>query len=219
MGASLAREWSIVTRRPAFIVALLVHATVLAAFVVAWGDGRGVPLFLDGEFYAQARTIQGALLAGLLPWSAARLAATERGDAAAWLCAIAAVRPASFTAARAGAVFGALWVIVAAGLPVVLFARQMSGTPLTRVVRDETVMIALAIVAVATALALQRTVAGRLLGWLGAAAVTLLIAGAAYAAAVPVIYKGAAMAASGAALLCWLVLRADTTLRYLQDPV
>ena len=219
MRASLAREWAIATGCPAFVVALLLHATVLAIFVTAWGDGRGVPLLLPHEFYAQTRTVQGALLAGLLPWAAARLAGRERGDAAAWLCAMTAIRPSAFTAARACAVSGALWVIVAAGLPVVLFARQMSGTPLTRVVRDECVMVGLALVAVTTALAMQQLVAGRLAGWLGAAAVTVLIAGAAHGADMPVSLKGAAMAASGMALLSWLVLRADTALRYLQDSV
>jgi hypothetical protein len=163
MRATVARELGVIGESRVPTAAGLVHAAALAVFVIAWGDGIGVPLLADRPFYEHARLMQWGLLVLLLPWAAARCMAVEpMQDTRALL-------------ARAAAIALALIVVVAAAWPVVLIAAQISALPVARVINDEGAVLLLAAVAAGIALAWRQICGNRLLGWMGATLSTIAI--------------------------------------------
>jgi hypothetical protein len=121
------RELTIVVRRPAFAAAAAVHAGLLFAFLLLWGEG--MPILPGTNVYEQLSFLQGALLVALLPWASARCAAAERGDALVMLAALTATRPSRVLMGQCIGRFAALSTILAAGVPALLLAQQMSAVP------------------------------------------------------------------------------------------
>ena len=217
MRALLQRELEIVARRPAFMVSTCAHVVILAGFVLAWSGTRGVPVLPHREFYQQARLVQAVTLAILLPWTAARSVADERGDDLVLLAALMAMRPSRLMLARACAVLVALGCVVATGLPVMVLAQRISVGPIFRVFRDEATMMTLTVLACAMALGWRHVCRDRLLGWMAAALSTIALA-----AALPLTLPSYAVAACafaviGGATLLWIAVRSDSSLRYLSE--
>jgi hypothetical protein len=217
MGVVFTRELDVMARRTPFVAAVIVHVGLLALFILGWGNGRGVPLLPDLSFYDQTRVLQAGLLALLLPWTAARCAAPERANDLVLLSALTGLAPSRLLAARACAGLAGLVLIVASGLPIALIAQRMSAVEISRLVRDEAVMISLALMAWACVLWARHLSASALRGWLGAAILTIALM-AATGLAVPsaVLAAGIFIVLGGAAVLL-LIARADVSLRYLAE--
>ena len=218
MGVMAARELDVMARRTPFAVSVIVHAGLLALFVLGWANGRGVPLLPDLSFYEQTRVVQAGLLALLLPWTAARCVASEHGNELVLLSALTGLAPSRLIAARAGAGLAGLVLVVASGLPIVLIAQRMSAVDMPRLVRDEAVMIAIAMMAWACVLWARHLSASALRGWLGATMVTLGIIATAGVAMPSAVMAAGALAAIGGAAVLMLMARADVSLRYLAEP-
>lgn len=217
MGALIVREVDVMARRPAFAAAIAVHVGVLALFVLGWGDGVGVSLLPGFSFYEQLRLVQAALLALLLPWTAARCMAQERGDDLVLLSALTAIRPSRLLAARAGAVLAGLILVVASGIPIALIAQRMSASGTPRLIRDEGVMISIAMMAWACVLWARHRSPHALRGWLGAALSTVAAVAAARMAIPSAVLAAGALAVTGGGAVLLLVARADVALRYLSE--
>ena len=150
MTTLLTRELRRIARRRAFGVVLILHAGVMTAFVLGWSGGP-------------ARAMQFAVLAFLLPWTAAR---------------IAPVRSTPLPGARVFAVILALALVVAAAFPVMLLADRMAGTALRHTVRDELQVQLLSMAVVVVLLGCRRVSTNRVAAWAGATAVTVLVVAA-----------------------------------------
>ena len=109
-----------------------------------------------------------------------------------------------------------LWLVVLGGVPVVLLAQRMSASGLPQVFRDEGVMLAIAVTACASVLCWQHLCQSRLLGWMGAACSTVIVA-ATVRLVLPSIQGAAALTLIGAAAALMLAARADSSLRYLSE--
>ena len=217
MGTLVARELDVIARRGPFVAAIAAHAGLLALFVLAWGNGTGVPLFPDLSFYEQTRLVQAGLLAVLLPWTVARCVAPERGNDLVLLSVLTAFAPSRVIAARACAGLAGLVLIVATGLPVALLAQRMSAVEMSQVLRDEGVMISIGMIALASVLWARHLSARALAGWLGAAILTVAVMAAAGLAAPSAVLAGVAFAVIGGGAVLLLMARADVALRYLSE--
>jgi hypothetical protein len=217
MGVIFRRELDVMARRTAFAVATTVHAGLLALFILAWGDGRGVPLLPELSFYEQTRLLQAGLLALLLPWAAARCAAPERGNDLVLLSALTGLAPSRLVAARACAGLAGLVLIVATGLPIAVIAQRMSDVEMPRLIRDEAVMIALALMAWACVLWAQHLSASALRGWLSATILVIALTAATARAAPSAVLAAGIFALVGGAAVLVLIARADVSLRYLAE--
>ena len=217
MGVILLRELDVMARRTPFVAAVIVHVGLLTLFILGWGNGTGVPLLPDFSFYEQTRLVQAGLLALVLPWAAARCAARERGDDLVLLSVLTGVAPSRLIAARACAGLAGLVLIVTSGLPIALVAQRMSAVDISRVIRDEAVMISIAMTAWWCVLWARYLTARVLRGWLGATALTVAVmAATGLAVSSPVLAAGMLAATGGAAVLL-LMVRADVSLRYLAE--
>ncbi len=219
MRGLLSRELDAIAGTGAFVVALAGHATLLSAFVFAWGDGSGLPIFPDRTFYQQLRLVQAAALCVLLPWTAARCAAAERGNELVMLAALTALKPSRVIAARALALIVGLGLVTLGGAPVALIGLRMSAGDASRFVRDEAALLALAAITCGIVIAWRHLIRDRVLGWVAATVSTI---GA--AVIVRVLFPSVAVAATllataGTALIIVLLLRADTSFRYLSEDV
>lgn len=217
MGTVIAREFDVMARQGPFVAAIAVHAGLLALFVLGWGDGRGVSLLPGLSFYEQTRLVQAGLLAVLLPWTAARCVAPERGNDLVLLSALTAFAPSRLIAARACAVLAGLVLIIATGLPIALLAQRMSAVDTSRLIRDEGIMISIGMVAWACVLWARYLSAGALRGWLGAALLTVAVIAAGRMAAPSALLAAGAFAVMGGAAVLLLMARTDISLRYLSE--
>ena len=126
MRAVVLREALVAARRPALVSAAIVTATLLALLPVVWGV-RGIPTFGGISLYDQQFRLEWILALVLLPWTAARVIASERGDDLVGLSALTAVQPSRLLLARLLAATIALVAVIAGALPVVISAQQMSA--------------------------------------------------------------------------------------------
>jgi hypothetical protein len=202
-------------RRQAIMWAMVSHACVLAAFVLAWPDG--LLLAERSQFYDQVRLLQLAVLAIGLPWAAARCMATERGDQLVLLCASLSLPPSSVVMARTLAVSVALVLVSLAGLPITLVAGQMSGVSASRVVGDLAALVGLAHLTAAITLAWMLITSRRLLAWQRATASIVLVVIALRIVAPDQLRFGAATALAGIVASWWLVQWSTHALRYISE--
>src|SRR5207244_5242289 len=131
MRAVVLREALVAARRPALVAAAIVSATLLALFPVAWGV-RGIPTLGGISLYDQQFRLEWILALVLLPWTAARVVATERGDNFVGLSALTAMQPSRLLLARLLATAVALATVIARALPLVISAQQMSAVAASR---------------------------------------------------------------------------------------
>jgi len=217
MRAIFVRELSRIARGRGFEASVVAHAALLGAFVLAWGNGgRGLPILAPVDFYGQTLLFQSSLLIVLLPWAAARANSAEARDAMVWLSALTGLQPRRLVLARTTASWLALSVVIAAGLPVVLLAGQVSAPTVATILRDEFSMLGLAAIA-ACAVHVFRFLQRPLSAWLAATAATasIWLAIGAHAASPAILGLVVAVAAL---LLAAALPRADSSLHYLSEP-
>jgi hypothetical protein len=216
MVAILGYELDVITRSRALPSAMLTHVGVLLLFIAAWG-GSGIPLYIDGTFYDEARLLQIGVLALLLPWTAARCAATDRGDELVLLAATTVTRPSLVLAARAIALTLSLAGVILSGLPAMIVAQRMAAASAARLVTDEVFGMGLAVLATASAIGWQYACRSRLLVWGGATLTTLAVVWLAGAAAPSPAGSGLLAAGAGVIATTLLALGADGTRRHLAE--
>jgi hypothetical protein len=216
MRAIVLREALVVARKPMFVTVVIVCSALLALFPAVWGI-RGIPTLDGASLYDQQFRLEWILVILLLPWTAARVIADERGNDLVILSTATAIPPSRVLLARLLATTAALTLVIGSALPVVISAQQMSGTPLTRLIVDQLALMAFALpVAVVTGCWMQ-IAANRLLGWLGSAVTTVLLvllARLAVATMDQAVIVLAVGAVAGAAIL---LNRADLWWRYLTE--
>ena len=216
MRAILLREALVAARKPALVAMTIVSVSLLALFPVVWGV-RGIPSLDGATLYDQHVRLEWILAMVLLPWTAARVIATDRADDLVGLSAAAGLPPSRVLLARLLAATIALAAVVAGALPAVVSAQQMSAVPLSRVVADQLALLAFALPAAVITVWWMQLSKDRLLGWLGAAATTLILVLLTRLAGATMNQAAAAMAAISVAGGAILLERADVWWRYLSE--
>jgi len=216
MRAVVLREALVAARRPALVSAAVVSATLLALFPVAWGV-RGIPTFGGINLYDQQFRLEWILALVLLPWTAARVIATERGDDLVGLSALTAVQPSRLLLARLVAATIALVAVIAGALPVVISAQQMSAVVASRLVVDQLALLAFALPAATITVWWMQMTTDRLLGWLGAAATTLVVVALARLSVATMNQTAVALMTISIVAAAILITRADVRWRYLSE--
>jgi hypothetical protein len=209
------REMHVIGRRGAFSAAICVHVTLLAGYLLAWGDAGGISVASGLNVYEQTLMAEVVLLAILLPWTAARCVAAERGDDLVLLSVITAVPPSRVVLARSLAITTALVMVVASGLPILILAGRISAVRMLLVAEYEMALLSLACVSSATVLTWRHVCHSRVVGWLAAALSTAAVVSAARMA--PSLVIAPIMTAASLCAMGLLALRADVSLRYLAE--
>jgi hypothetical protein len=216
MRAIVLREALVAARKPALVTVAIVSAMLLALFPVAWGV-RGMPTLDGASLYDQQFRLEWILMLVLLPWTAARVIANERNDDLVRLSAVTAIPPSRVLLARLVAASTALALVVGGALPVVISAQQMSAVPVSRMIGDQLALLAFALPAAVVTVWWMQFVTDRLLGWLGAAATTVLLALLARLAGATMDQAAVALAVGSVAAAAALMNRADVWWRYLSE--
>ena len=216
MRAVVLREALVAARRPALVSAAIVTATLLALFPVAWGV-RGIPTFGGISLYDQQFRLEWILVLVLLPWTAARVMATERGDDFVGLSALTAIQPSRLLLARLLATAIALVAVIAGALPVVISAQQMSAVAASRLVVDQLALLTFALPAAIITVWWMQLTTDRLLGWLGAAATTVIVVTLARLSVATMNQAAIALATISVGAAAILLARADVWWRYLSE--
>jgi hypothetical protein len=216
MRAIMLREALVAARKPALVTTAVVCVALLALFPVAWGV-RGIPTLDGASLYDQQFRLEWILALMLLPWTAARVIASERGDDLVGLSVVTAIPPSRVLLARLLAATAAVALVVGGGLPVVISTQQMSAVSVSRMIGNQFGLLAFALpVAVVTVWWMQ-IAADRLLGWLGAAATTLGLVVLARLAFATMDQAAAALAVVSVAAGAVLLNRADVWWRYMSE--
>lgn len=216
MRAMFARDVAIAVRRPAFAAVVSAHVALLAGFVLVWGDMR-VPVLSGDTVYEQQRTIEWALLALLLPWSAARSIATEGRDDFVRLSVLTGVQPGRLLLGKLSGSFAALALLVLSALPVAVLAQQMSAVPLSRVMADLVPSLGFAALVCLVTFWWMAVVRDRLAAWLAAAGSTVVILTAAHSALRTDAALTAGLVAFSIAGAAALAAHAQASWRYLPE--
>jgi hypothetical protein len=216
MDGTVLREALVAARRPMLTAAALTCTVLLALFPLLWGVG-GLPTARGLSIYDQQFHLEWVLLALLVPWTAARVAAEERQDALVLFSAIAATRPSRILIARWTAMFAASALLVCASFPAVLVAREMSNIPAWRLLVDQLSMLAFTGAASGVTMCWMQTAHDRLSAWLLSALTTLVVL-AVTRMVLPTMAQAAfVFAAAGAAVVSMVAANADRARRYLSE--
>jgi hypothetical protein len=216
MLAVVLREALVAARRPALVGAAIVSAALVAFFPIAWGV-RGIPTLGGISLYDQQFRLEWILALVLLPWTAARVIATERGDDFVGLSALTAIQPSHLLLARLLATAIALVAVIAGALPLVISAQQMSAVAASRLVADQLALLAFALPAAIITVWWMQLTTDRLLGWLGAAATTLVVVTLARLSVATMNQAAIALATISLGAAAILLARADVWWRYLSE--
>ena len=216
MRAVVLREALVAARRPALVGAAIVGAALLALFPLAWGV-RGIPTLGGISLYDQQFRLEWILALVLLPWTAARVMATERADDFVGLSALTAIQPSRLLLARLLATAIALVAVIAGALPVVISAQQMSAVAASRLVADQVALLTFALPAAIITVWWMQLTTDRLLGWFGAAATTLIVVTLARLSAATMNQAAIALATISVGAAAILLARADVWWRYLSE--
>jgi len=217
MRAVVLREALVAARRPALVGAAIVSAGLLALFPIAWGV-RGIPTLGGISLYDQQFRLEWVLALALLPWTAARVIANERGDDFVGLSALTAIQPSRLLLARLLTATIALVAVIAGALPVVISAQQMSAVAASRLVADQLALLTFALPAAIITVWWMQLTTDRLLGWLGAAATTLIVVTLGRLSVATMNQAAIALAAISVCAAAILLARADVWWRYLSEP-
>ncbi len=215
MGAMVLRELHVIGRRGALSAAICVHVTLLTGYLLAWGNGNGIPVAGALTVYDQTLVVEAILLTILLPWIAARCVAAERGDDLVVLSVVTAIPPSRVVLARALAVITALVLVIASGLPTLILAGRIAAVRMSLVAEYEFALFSLAFVSSATALTWRHACPGRVIGWFAAALSTAAVVSAARMS--PSLVIAPVVTAAALCAMGLLALRADVSLRYLAE--
>jgi hypothetical protein len=143
--------------------------------------------------------------------------ATERGDDLVGLSALTAVQPSRLLLARLAAATIALVAVIAGALPVVISAQQMSAVVASRLVVDQLALLAFVLPAATITVWWMQTTTDRLLGWLGAAATTLVVVALARLSVASMNQAAVALMTISIVAAAILISRADAWWRYLSE--
>jgi len=215
MGAIVLRELRVIGRRGALSAAMCVHVALLTGYLLAWGNGNGMPVAGALTVYDQTLMVDVILLAILLPWIAARCVAVERGDDLVMLSMVTAIPPSRVVVARALAATTSLILVIASGLPTLILAGRISAVRMSLVAEYELALFSLAFVSSATALTWRHVCHSRVIGWFAAALSTAAVVSAARMA--PSLVIAPVLTAAALCAMGLLALRADVSLRYLAE--
>ena len=216
MRAVVLREALVAARRPALVGAAIVGAALLALFPLAWGV-RGIPTLGGISLYDQQFRLEWILALVLLPWTAARVMATERADDFVGLSALTAIQPSRLLLARLLATAIALVAVIAGALPVVISAQQMSAVAASRLVADQVALLTFALPAAIITVWWMQLTTDRLLGWLGAAATTVIVVTIARLSVATMNQAAIALATISVGAAAILLAKADVWWRYLSE--
>jgi hypothetical protein len=206
------RELGAVARSRILCVAVAVHVSVLAAFLLLWGGG--MPVLTGSNVYEQLLVVQRALLAILLPWTAIRCAAAARGDDLVLLAAATATPPSRVLLGQCAGRFAALSAVVTAGLPAAIVAQQASAVPLARMTADVLPLLGVCAVTSLIASASMLACRSRVAAWMWASGLVLAVGWLLPLAGNAVPWLAPAVIGGGGAALAML---ADSRYRYLSD--
>ena len=215
MGAMVLRELRVIGRRGALSAAMCVHVALLTGYLLAWGNGNGIPVAGALTVYDQTLMVDVILLAILLPWIAARCVAVERGDDLVMLSMVTAIPPSRVVVARALAATTSLILVIASGLPTLILAGRISAVRMSLVAEYELALFSLAFVSSATALTWRHVCHSRVIGWFAAALSTAAVVSAARMA--PSLVIAPVLTAAALCAMGLLALRADVSRRYLAE--
>ena len=216
MRAVVLREALVAARRPALVGAAIVGAALLALFPLAWGV-RGIPTLGGISLYDQQFRLEWILALVLLPWTAARVMATERADDFVGLSALTAIQPSRLLLARLLATAIALVAVIAGALPVVISAQQMSAVAASRLVADQVALLTFSLPAAIITVWWMQLTTDRLLGWLGAAATTVIVVTLARLSVATMNQAAIALATISVGAAAILLAKADVWWRYLSE--
>ena len=216
MRAVVLREALVAARRPALVGAAIAGAALLALFPLAWGV-RGIPTLGGISLYDQQFRLEWILALVLLPWTAARVMATERADDFVGLSALTAIQPSRLLLARLLATAIALVAVIAGALPVVISAQQMSAVAASRLVADQVALLTFSLPAAIITVWWMQLTTDRLLGWLGAAATTVIVVTLARLSVATMNQAAIALATISVAAAVILLAKADVWWRYLSE--
>jgi hypothetical protein len=202
------RELIIIGRMPSFWLAAAVYVSVLALFVVIWGDG--VPIVGAGPVWDQFSAVQLSVLLALLPWTATRCVTTRRKRDLTVLAIVTASRPSALVLARCIALSAALFVLVLTALPIAIVMQQIAAIPFSAIGRALLPLLGLSLFVAVAATGFMLAFANPLPAWVITSAVTVVASRtvALTPASTPV-WIGIAL---GAAVL--LTVNADSRLAY-----
>ena len=216
MRAVVLREALVAARRPALVGAAIVGAALLALFPLAWGV-RGIPTLGGISLYDQQFRLEWILALVLLPWTAARVMATERADDFVGLSALTAIQPSRLLLARLLATAIALVAVIAGALPVVISAQQMSAVAASRLVADQVALLTFSLPAAIITVWWMQLTTDRLLAWLGAAATTVIVVTLARLSVATMNQAAIALATISVGAAAILLAKADVWWRYLSE--
>jgi hypothetical protein len=212
MGPLIWRELAVIWRTGSFWAATAASVSVLALFVVVWGDG--VPVVNGGTSWQQFGAIQKTILILVLPWIAARCAVTPRRDLV-LLASATASDPSRLLLARCVALTASFAAVAVCALPVVLLMQQIAAAPLQDFADQLVPLGGLATFVAVVTTGCMVSFVNPLRGWIAATAVTIAAGWLVplTIAATP-IWMGLALAAAAP-----LLLMIDGILTYLPEEV
>ena len=216
MRAVVLRDALVAARKPALASIAVLAAVLLALFPTAWG-ARGLPTLDGASLYDQQFCLEWILMLLLLPWTAARIIADERGDDLVILSTVTAIPPSRILLSRLLTTTAALMMVVSAALPIVISAQQMSAAPLSRTIADQLALIAFALPVSVVTIWWMQTTANRLAAWIGAAATTALLLVLARGAVATMDRTSIVLAIGSLPAAAFLRRRADVWWRYVGE--
>jgi hypothetical protein len=170
MGPLIWRELAVIWRTGSFWTATATSVSLLALFVVVWGDG--VPVINGGTSWQQFGAIQQAMLFLVFPWIAARCAVTPRRDLV-LLASATASNPSRLLLARCVALTASLAASAACAIPVILLMQQIAAAPLQGLADQLVPLGGLATFVAVVTTGCMATLVNPLRGWIAATAVTI----------------------------------------------
>jgi hypothetical protein len=198
-------------RLPAVWIATAVQVAMLTLYIVVWGDG--IPLVGARAPFEQFATAQTILLLLVLPWVAARSAATVHRDTVTRLAVLTACRPSTVVLGACLGLAGVTAVVAATGMPLAIVSQQISALGPQDLAAAQLRLLALSACAATLTLAAVLVSGNRLAGWLLATALAALVTRVAPAGMAGALTIGAIAACSAAAL----AQRAERTWQHLAE--
>ena len=215
MRALVIRELIVAARRPAAMVTACAIAAVLTAFVAVWSPG--IASLTPMNLYEQTRLLQWVLLAVALPWTALRSAPAESGDAFVLMTVLAGLRPGHVVLGKIGAMFALLTLVVLTGLPTLVIAQQAAAVPFTSVLGDLVPLLGIALLVAVSTTAAGVIVADRLVAWLVATALVVIVLLALVRIFPRIEAVGSLCAVAGLAGTGWIYSQSSRSLRYVRS--
>lgn len=155
-------------RMPALWIATAIQVVALALYLLVWGDG--IPVVGARSPFDQFAAAQSVLLLMVLPWVAARCAATPHRDAVARMAVLSARDASTVILGACLGLMGVVCAVAIAGLPLAIVSQQIADREPIELVATQLRVVALGACAGSLTLAAMLVSGSRLGGWLIATA-------------------------------------------------